>query len=101
MLAGTLADPVHGALHLANAALNGGKAVGDGQTKVVVAMRAEDGAAGARHARHDFDEELAHLVGRRVADRVRQVDRGAALADDRLDETAEEPAIASRRILGR
>ena len=41
------------------------------------------------------------LVGRRVADRVGQVDGRAAGGDDRLDDAAQEIAIAARRILRR
>ena len=50
-VAGALADAVDRALDLAHAALDGREAVGDREPEVVVAVRAEDGAVGVRHAR--------------------------------------------------
>ena len=49
----------------------------------------------------DLGEEVAGFVRRRVADRVRQVDRRRAFADRRLDDAAQEIAVAPRRVLRR
>ena len=49
-VAGALADAVDRALDLAHAALDRRQAVGDGEAEIVVAVRAEDGAVGVRHA---------------------------------------------------
>ena len=100
-VAGPLADAVDRALDLAHAALNGREAVGDGQAEVVVAVRAEDGLVGIRHAAADLLEELADVFGRGKSDGVGQVDRRRARGDDRFDDAAEEVAIAARRIFGR
>ena len=100
-VAGALADAVDRALDLPHAALNRRQAVGDRQPEVVVAVRAEDRLVGVRDALADVREELADLVGHGVADRVGQVDRRRAGGDHRLDDPAQEVAIAARRILGR
>ena len=100
-VAGALADAVDRALDLAHAALDRGEAVGDGQAEIVVAVRAEDRLVGVRDAAADLLEELADVLRRRVADRVRQVDRRRAGVDRRLDDAAQEVAIAARRILRR
>ena len=46
-------------------------------------------------------KNVARLVGRRVADRIGQVDRRRARLDDRLDDAAEEVEVAARGVLGR
>ena len=56
-------------------------------------------AFGTRRA--DLLEELADVLGRRVADRVGQVDRRRAMLDGGLDDAAQEVAVAARRILRR
>ena len=100
-VAGALADAVDRALDLARAALDRGDAVRDGEAEIVVAVRAEDDAVGVRDALPDVGEEGAGFVRRGVADRVRQVDRRGAFADDRLDDAAQEIGIAPRRVLRR
>ena len=96
-----LANAVDRALHLTGAALDRCQAVGGRQAKVVVAVRAEDGAIGVEDPLPDVGEERFRLVRRAVADRVRQIDRRAALANRRLDHAAQEVRIAARRVLGR
>ena len=49
-VAGALADAVDGAFDLAGAGLHGGERVGDGQTQIVMAMDADDGAIAERFA---------------------------------------------------
>ncbi len=66
-----------------------------------MAVRAEHDVAGIGHARPDAGEEVADLVRRGVADRVRQVHRGRAGVDDRLDHPAQEVEVAARGVLGR
>src|SRR5581483_9958051 len=83
------------------AGLNGGQAVGDREAEIVVAVGAEDQPVRVGDAGADGLEEAPHLVGRRVADRVGQVDRAAALAGDGVDDAAQEVEVAPRRILRR
>ncbi len=71
-----------------------------GQPQVIVAMRAEDRAVRVGHPSDHGPEEVGDLIRRRVADRVRQVDRPGAGGDDRLDQPAQKIEVASGRVLG-
>src|SRR6266540_448677 len=73
-VARALANPVDRAFDLARAALYRRDRVGDREAKVVVAMRAEGHLVGVRYARPDRREEVTGLVGRRIANRIREVD---------------------------
>ena len=66
-----------------------------------MAVRAEDRAIRVGHAAPDLLEELAGVVGRAVADRIGQVDRGRPVVNRRFDDAAQEVAVAARRIFGR
>ena len=100
-VAGALADAVDRALDLARAALDRRDAVGDGESEIVVAVRAEDGLVGVGHALNDVREEFARFVRRGVANGVRQVDGRAALANDRFDDATQKIAVGARGILRR
>ena len=100
-VAGALADAVDRALDLPHAGRNRGERVGDRQAEVVMAMGAENHAIRVRHAADDVAEELADFVGNRVADRVRQIDGRGAGVDHRLDDAAQEIAVAPRRVFRR
>jgi hypothetical protein len=64
-------------------------------------VRAERHLVGARHTTGDGAEELRDLVGRRVADRVGQVDRLGAGLDDRFDDLPQKRRIGAGRVLSR
>ena len=100
-VAGTLADAVDRALDLTGPARECCQRVGDGQTEVVVTVRAPDHLIGARHAADHAGEEVADLVRRRVADRVRQIDRRRTGLNHTFDDAPEELRIAPGRIFGR
>ena len=85
-VAGALADAVDGALDLTRAAGQRRQRIGDGEAEIVVAVRAPDHLVGAGHAVDQPREERLDLVGRRVADRVGQVDGRGARLDDRFDD---------------
>ena len=100
-VAGTLADAVDGAFDLARAAVQRRDAVGNRETEVVVAVRAEDYLLAAADRRDDRLEVVADLVGRRVADGVRQVDRRGARGNDGFDHRRQVRHVAAGRVLGR
>ena len=66
-----------------------------------MAVGAEDGPVGVRHAVDDRHEEVVNLVGRRVADGVGQIDRRGAGVDHRLDDPAQKVQIAARGVFRR
>ena len=100
-VAGPLADAVDGALDLTRAALDRRQRVGDRQAEVVVAVRAEDDLSAFGTRSRIVRKKSRDLIGRRVADRVRQVDGRRAHLDHRFDDAAEEVEVAARRVLGR
>jgi hypothetical protein len=54
-----------------------------------------------RHPLTDAAEEILQLVRRRVANRIRQVDRRAPHLDHRFDDAAQEIEVAARGVLRR
>ena len=84
-VAGPLADAVDGAFHLAGAGLHGGDGVGHRQPQVVVAVDRDDGLVDVPHVLLQVGDDVEVLEGDGVADRIRDVDRGGAGIDDRLD----------------
>ena len=94
-------EPVDRALHLACAGLDTREAVGHGQAEVVVAVHADHGAVDAAHPFPQTLDDMVHLEGRGIADRVGDVDGGGARVDDRLDHAAEEIDLGAGRILRR
>ena len=94
-----LADAVDGAFHLAHARANGGQCVRDGEAEVVVVVRGEDHSIGARHALAELREDPGHVLGQRVAHRIRDVDRGRSRLDRGLDAAAEEVDLGAAAVL--
>ena len=80
-VARALADAVDRALHLPRARLQAGERVRHGQAEVVVAVDGQHDVLELRDALVQAGQELRVLVRHRVADRVRDVDRGRALRD--------------------
>ena len=80
-VAGALADAVDRALDLARARLQAGEGVRDGQAQVVVAVHGEHDVAQARDELVQARQERGVLLRHRVADGVRDVDRGRALLE--------------------
>src|SRR6266487_4995692 len=76
-----LADAVHTGLDLARARCDGGQAVGDGEAEVVVAMDGDARLVDVRHVLLNLADEVAELLGNRVADRIRNVDSRRAGVD--------------------
>ena len=99
-VAGALADAVDRAFDLPGAGLAAGQAVGDGHAEVVVAMGADDRPADIGNAFLERADHPGVLERRRIADGVRDVDRGGAGLDGRLDDLAEEVELGPRGVLG-
>src|SRR5947209_10238256 len=99
-VAGALADAVDSALDLARARAERREAVGDGEAEVVVAVHADGHVApgddALAHGLHQLDE----LAGRRVADRVGDVERARARLDRGGEDLAKIVNVAARRVLG-
>ena len=97
-VARALAEAVDGALDLARAGAHPRKRVGDGQAEVVVAVHAQDDAAQVRHELVQLAEELGVLVRHRVADGVRDVDRGRAFVERDLQHLGGELELGAGRV---
>ena len=80
-VAGALAEAVDRALDLARARLQAGEGVRDGQAQVVVAVHGQDDVAQAGDELVQARQERGVLLRHRVADGVRDVDRGRALLE--------------------
>ena len=80
-VAGALADPVDRALHLARPGQQPGERVGHREAQVVVAVDRQHDIAQIGHERVQLLQVRGELVRHRVADGVRDVDRGRALVD--------------------
>ena len=97
-VAGALADAVDRALDLARAGLHAGEGVRDRQAEVVVAVHGQHDVAQRGHQLVEAAEEARVLVGHRVADRVRDVDRRRALVDRDLDHLGGELHVGAGRV---
>ena len=89
-VAGPLPDAVDRAFDLAGPGFDRCERVGDGEPQVVVAMRAEHDALRARHPLLHGPEHRPVFDRERIADGVREIDRGGALLDRRLHHPAQE-----------
>ena len=98
-VAGTLAEPVDGALHLPRARLHGAQRVGDGEAQVVVAMDREHGLVDVWHPVEEHGDQLCELFRHGVAHGVRDVDGAGAGLDRRLHAAAEEVVLGTRAVL--
>ena len=97
-VAGALAEAVDRDLDLARAGLDGGQRVGRGEPQVVVAVDADRGLV-ADEVDDPLDER-PELGRDRVADGVRDVDRGGAGLDDRLVDLEQVVEVGARGVLG-
>ena len=100
-VAGALADAVDGALDLARAGDHGREAVGHRHAEIVVAMHRQADLVDAAHVLAQVAEQLREFVRHRVADGVRNVDRGGAGFDDGFDHLREEIELGARGVFGR
>ena len=98
-VAGTLAEPVDGALHLPRARLHGAERVGDREPEVVVAVHREHRLVDVGHPVEQHGDQGRELVGHRVAHRVGDVDGAGARLDRRFDAAAEEVVLGARAVL--
>ena len=64
-------------------------------------MHRPDGLVRVRNALPQVEDEIAVELGDRVAHRVRDVDRGRALGDDRLEHATQKIRVRSVAVLGR
>src|SRR5262249_30726341 len=96
---GALADPVDRALDLARASLDGGDRVGSRKPKVVVAVDADNSTIS--QSLDNAANDAGVFVGRRVADRIRDVDRTRSGGDHRLRDSFEEVRLGTGAVLGR
>jgi len=100
-VAGTFADAVDSAFHLARAGANAGQRVGYRHAEVVVAVRRDHDAVGPRHGGPDAGDHRAVFVGRRVTHGVRNVERRRLGLDRDREHLVQEDRIRSSRILRR
>ena len=66
-----------------------------------MAMRADDGLVDVRNTIEQHLESVIDFAGRRISNRVGDIDRGRAGIDCRLDNAAEKVVLCPTRILGR
>ncbi len=100
-VAGALADAVDRAFDLPRAAAHAGERIGDGQPQIVVTMHREDGLVGIGHALPHAAEQRLIFRRSRVADGVRDVDRGRAGVDRDFDRAAQKIELRAGAVLGR
>src|SRR5690242_1266526 len=98
-VAGALTDAVDRALDLAGARFHRGQRVGDRETQVVMAVHADHGAIA--EGLHDFADESAVFLRRRVADGIGNVHRAGAGRDYRLGDLFQETGLGARAVFGR
>ena len=99
-VAGALADAGQRAFGLARARCDRGEAVRDGHAEIVVAMHREHGALDARHVRAQIADALEHLRRRRVADRVRNIQRAGAGVEHGAEHFGEVVGLGADRVFG-
>lgn len=99
-IARPLADAVHGHLDLSSSALNTGQAVGNRQTKVIVAVGGEDHRVGILDVLDDVAKHVAIFGWIAVADGVRQVDGPGPRLDGDVHTAAQEVRLGAGGVLG-
>ena len=100
-VAGTFAQPVDRALDLPGTLCDSGQAVGHGQAQVVVTVSTQDRLLDIGHVLLQVPEDRPELLGRRVAHRVGDVDRGGSRVDRLFDHFAEKIQLGACRVLRR
>ncbi len=97
-VARALADAVDRAFDLPGPGDEAGVRVGDREAEVVVAVHGQDHVAHLGHEAVQAVEERGVLVGHRVADGVRDVDRRRAFLDRRGDDLGGVLELGARRV---
>jgi hypothetical protein len=100
-VAGALADPVDGALHLPRARGDRRQRVGGGEAEIVLAVEGDRGVLELGHARAHAADHRVHLIGRRAADGVGQVQRARAGREHGARQLGEELRVRARGVHGR
>src|SRR6059036_103236 len=100
-VSGTLADPVDRAFDLAGAILNCGKTVGNRQSQIVVAVRADRDAIGILQALPQCTNELSIFRRRLITNRIRHVDNRRARINHRIEDRTHVIDFRAAGILGR
>ncbi len=98
-VAGPLADPVDGDLGLTGAGPDPGQGVCGGHPEVVVTVGRPDDAVASRGLGAEPVDELEVLLRRRVADGVRDVERGGARFDGGGADLDEKVRVRPARVL--
>ena len=96
-----LADAVDRAFDLPSARTHSGKRICDGHAEIVMAVDGKDRLIRVWHALAQHRDQREILLRHRVADRVRNVDRGGSALDRGLDAPAKEVLLGARAVLGR
>ena len=97
-VARALAEAVDGTFDLARAACDGGKGVGRGHTKVVVAVGCEDNIIRTWHGFDQPFDQISAFHGGGVTNRVWNVDGCCARFDGDFDHAAEVIPLCASRI---
>src|SRR5437870_13327864 len=100
-VSGTLADPVDRAFDLAGAILNFGKIVGNRQSQIVVAVRADRDTIGILQALPQRTNELSVFRRRLITDGIRHVDNRRARINHRIEDRTQVIDFRAAGILGR
>ena len=100
-IARPLADPVDRALHLAAPGHDARERVRHGQAQVVVAVHRAGHLGEARDEPVELAPHRRVLLGHRVADSVRHVDRGRALVERDLEHLGGELEVGAGGVHGR
>src|SRR6266566_2992566 len=99
-VSGTLADPVDRAFDLAGAILNCGKTVGNRQSQIVVAVRADRDTIGILQALPQRTNELSIFRRRLITDGIRHVDNRRARINHRIEDRTQVIDFRAAGILG-
>ena len=97
---GALADSIDGAFHLARPVFNRGKAVGDGEPEVVVAVCTDRDAIRILQAVTQGAYKQSIFDRRLIAHRIGNVDDGGSGVDDSIEHRTKIIELCSARVLG-
>ena len=99
-VAGSLADSVDGALDLRGSGRDRSKGVRSSEAQIIVTVRTQHDAIAPGHPFPNVPEHGSVLGRRRVADRVRQIDRAGPFLDCGFHYPAEKVRVCATGVLG-
>ncbi len=100
-VAGAFADAVDRAFDLARAGLQRGQRIGDGQAQIVVTVRRIEQVRHVGQRSAQVGEDAENLVRRRIADGVRDIQRGGACLGDFAADLVQKVGLGANGVLGR